>query len=105
MSAFLNSGIIHGIDYVLETINFNTLCEEADLIITCEGRIDHQTFYGKVIHGIVSKSSPYSVAVIAIEGSIEMANIPRNSEVPIIVSILNYPMSLKEAMRPDITEE
>lgn len=105
MSVFLNAGIIHGIDYVLETIDFNSLCEDADLIITGEGRIDHQTFYGKVIQGIFSKASLYNVPVIAIGGSVDTENIPENSEVPVIVSILNGPMSLDEAMRSDITEE
>lgn len=50
--AFFNADMNRGIDAVLETINFNSLIRDADLIITGEGRLDSQSVYGKALSGV-----------------------------------------------------
>lgn len=98
MLAFLNSDIESGIDYVLDNSDFNKYCETADYVITGEGRIDNQTFYGKVIQGIVNRAELYNVPVIAIGGSVEIETLQKVHPLPIIFSIINTPLSLVEAM-------
>ena len=43
----------------------------ADLVITGEGRIDHQTQYGKTPMGVVREAKKYNLPVIAIAGTLE----------------------------------
>ena len=50
--AFFNADMNRGIDAVLDTINFNSLIRDADLIITGEGRLDNQSVYGKALWGV-----------------------------------------------------
>jgi len=71
LRAFLGAGMQSGIDLLLETVHFSAFCQEADLIITGEGRIDHQTHQGKVIAGILDCARPFDIPIIAIAGQIE----------------------------------
>ncbi len=58
-----------GIEAVLELIHFDSLLCDAALVITGEGRIDHQSVaYGKVISGVAKQASAKGVPVIAIAG-------------------------------------
>ncbi|MBR1747426.1 MAG: glycerate kinase [Clostridia bacterium] len=45
-----------GIDAVLDEVHFASAIEGADLIITGEGALDHQSFCGKVVDGVLSRS-------------------------------------------------
>lgn len=67
---FLNATLKSGIEAVLDMVNFDDCLEGADLVITGEGRIDSQSVHGKVISGIVNRTKPKNVPVVAIVGSI-----------------------------------
>jgi glycerate kinase len=56
MKAFFNATIRSGIDAIFEMLNFDNLLEDADYIITGEGKFDSQTFEGKVVKGVVDKA-------------------------------------------------
>ncbi len=45
---FMNAKMRSGADILLETVNFGSLIEDADLIITGEGCADSQTLMGKI---------------------------------------------------------
>lgn len=62
--------IMPGIDVVLETVGFNEIIKDADIIITGEGRIDGQSVHGKVPVGIARAAEPHCIPVIAIGGSL-----------------------------------
>ena len=70
--AFLNARLNKGIDMVLEAIGFEEKIQNADLIITGEGKIDSQTGKGKVISGITSIARKHNIPVIAIAGIVDM---------------------------------
>lgn len=53
MMQYFNSELVSGIDYLLESINFSNLVKKYDLVISGEGKIDDQSFNGKVISGIL----------------------------------------------------
>ncbi|MBQ8810805.1 MAG: glycerate kinase [Bacteroidales bacterium] len=69
---FLNSRIISGIDMILDTVGFDDMIRNADLVITGEGRIDSQTAKGKVVSGVLARCSHINIPVIAIAGIIDM---------------------------------
>jgi glycerate kinase len=66
--AFLNARLSKGIDMVLDAIGFDQAIQDADLIITGEGKIDSQTSKGKVISGITERARKHGIPVIAIAG-------------------------------------
>lgn len=71
LRAFLNATLKRGIDMVLDTIDFDTIIQGADLIITGEGKIDHQTAKGKTAKGILARAKQQNIPVVAIGGSVE----------------------------------
>ncbi|MGG0775290.1 glycerate kinase [Bacillus rugosus] len=68
--AFLHADLKRGIDIVLEAVDFEDEVQDADLVITGEGRIDSQTIYGKTPIGVAKAAKSYDVPVIGIAGSI-----------------------------------
>ncbi|MBO7249832.1 MAG: glycerate kinase, partial [Clostridia bacterium] len=52
MVAFFGAELKPGIDTVLDTVGFEKIAADADMIITGEGRIDSQSLRGKVVIGI-----------------------------------------------------
>nr|WGD82583.1 glycerate kinase [Bacillus subtilis] len=59
-----------GIDIVLEAVDFENIVQDADLVITGEGRIDSQTVHGKTPIGVAKAAKSYDVPVIGIAGSV-----------------------------------
>lgn len=49
----IRSNIMSGSTAVLKIIDFSTICNEYDIIITGEGKFDSQTMNGKVVKGIM----------------------------------------------------
>ena len=70
--ALLNARLTKGIDLILDMAGFEDTAGDADLIITGEGRIDHQTCKGKTISGIVSRARKLGIPVIAIAGIVDL---------------------------------
>ncbi len=68
--AYANARILPGIQVVLETVRFDEIIKNADLIITGEGRIDSQTAMGKVPVGVARASKGRGIPVVAIGGSL-----------------------------------
>jgi len=69
-AVFLGAELKQGIDVVLDTVNFNELLRQADLVFTGEGKIDGQSLRGKVVHGVAVRAKRYGVPVIAVVGDI-----------------------------------
>lgn len=68
--AFLGGELKQGIDTVLDTVGFEQIISDADLILTGEGKIDSQSIRGKVVIGIARRAKPAGVPVVAIVGDI-----------------------------------
>ncbi len=71
MIAFLNAGIVQGIDLIMQMIEFTHRISNADLIITGEGKLDKQSLYGKVVSGICLTAQKMKIPVIVIAGKYE----------------------------------
>ncbi len=70
MAAFFSSMLQMGIETVLETVNFDSLLKDADLVLTGEGKIDGQSLRGGkvVIGGVSRRAKKAKVPVLAIVG-------------------------------------
>ena len=68
--AFLGAELRSGVDIVLDTVGLDREIEDADLVITGEGCMDHQTVYNKAPIGVAERASSRGVPVIAISGSL-----------------------------------
>ncbi|MDF2844872.1 MAG: glycerate kinase [Herbinix sp.] len=68
--AFLGGTLNSGIETVLDLVNYDELIDNADCIITGEGRIDQQSMEGKVVIGLARRATIKGVPVIAVVGSI-----------------------------------
>lgn len=68
--AFTGSELKPGIKIILDTVNFDSIISDADLIITGEGKIDGQSLRGKVPIGVAERAKSRNIPVIALVGDI-----------------------------------
>jgi glycerate kinase len=63
----LNATLVRGIDQVLQRTGFQDVIQDADWVITGEGRLDMQSLGGKVVSGVTKacQGKPTKVAVFA----------------------------------------
>ncbi len=75
LKVFFNAGFIGGIDFILGLSRVTGLMGKNafDLIITGEGKLDDQTFQGKLINGVVALGNRYKIPVIAVCGKLEVS--------------------------------
>lgn len=71
LMAFLNADSVKGIDFILDSYNFDNYLKNCSQIITGEGKIDNQSLMGKVISGVLKRALNYNIPVIAIAGQVE----------------------------------
>ena len=76
--AFLDAAIVSGIDTILAIINFKGIIKDADYVITGEGRLDYQSFDGKLISGVLKITKEMRVPTICVCGSSRIEN-PKDS--------------------------
>lgn len=97
--AFLNANLAKGIDIVLKETQFTQRVKDADLVITGEGKMDHQTIYGKTPIGVSHAAQRFNVPVIAIAGSLgEEYQAVYEHGISSVFSILQQPCSLSDAL-------
>lgn len=69
MSVFCGAKLERGVDMVLDAVGFDARVAEADLIITGEGQLDHQSLSGKACMGVASRAAASGVPTIALVGN------------------------------------
>lgn len=97
--AFFPASTRRGIDVVLEHVRLEEHLAGAELVITGEGRIDHQTASGKAPMGVAQLAKKHGVPVIALAGSVGSGiDVLYAEGIHSVHSILSTPMTLPEAM-------
>lgn len=99
LCVFLHANLKSGIETVLDLIDFDTLLEGTDLVITGEGRIDWQSAFGKVPSGIGMRCKNHGVTAVAIVGGMGTgAEKIYEFGVESIIPTINGAMDIKEAL-------
>ena len=97
---YLNAECKPGIQLLLETIQFDEIVKNADLIITGEGSADRQTLMGKLPMGILQQSGHVPVCLIA--GKICDREQLLQAGFALVECINPTGISLEEAMRKEV---
>lgn len=71
--AFANAKIKSGIDAILDLIDFDEKIKDADVVLSGEGKLDKQTYDGKVIDGIAKRCEKYHKSLIIVVGISEVS--------------------------------
>ena len=100
--AFLDAKLQRGVEMVLDSIDFNAIIQDADLIITGEGKIDFQTAKGKTAAGVLARAKAQDIPVIAIGGCVEMCESVQQMGFAGIYPITEEKLPLEIAMQPDV---
>ncbi|KAK2956640.1 putative Glycerate kinase [Blattamonas nauphoetae] len=69
--AFLGAELKMGIEAVLDTVHFSTIAQDAQLVLTGEGKLDTQSLRGKVVVGVGQRAQKLGVPVVAVVGDAE----------------------------------
>lgn len=94
---FLDATLEPGFDLVAEKLGIAEAIAEADLVLTGEGRLDHQSLQGKGPHGVARLAKQSGKGLAAFCGSLESRGL--ETEFGPITEIADPSMSLAENMR------
>lgn len=100
---YMNAEFKPGIQLLLETIRFDEIVKNADLVITGEGSADRQTLMGKLPMGILQHSRGVPVCLIA--GHISDYEELKRAGFSQVKCINPEWMSQKEAMHKDVAKQ
>lgn len=99
LHCYAGAKLCRGIDTVLNLVEFDKVIADADLVITGEGRIDYQSAFGKVVHGVAGYAKAANIPVVVIAGSIgDGAQAVFPLGVKAIIPLPNEPMSLESCI-------
>lgn len=88
-----------GIDTILELIDFQSLLEGVDLVVTGEGKIDSQSIYGKVPIGIARYCKKRGIRVVALVGVMgEGVQELYSCGIDSIMTAVNRDMTIEDAL-------
>ncbi|WP_156289796.1 glycerate kinase [Oceanobacillus salinisoli] len=98
--AFLTLGakLVSGAQLVGEAMEMESTIQQADFVITGEGKSDEQTLYGKAPGYVASLAEKYDVPVVLISGSIDGDIDQLMKKFSGCFSIVTKPITLKECM-------
>nr|WP_288824576.1 glycerate kinase [uncultured Clostridium sp.] len=103
LNVFLNASMKSGIETVLDLIQFNTLLEGVDLVVTGEGRMDWQSAFGKVPSGIGMRCKERGIPAVAIVGGMgDGAGKIYEYGIESITTTIQGAMSIEEAMERSV---
>ncbi len=99
LRTFLGADLVPGVDLVLWFTGMEDVVNDADFLVTGEGRIDAQTAMGKAPSGIARLGEKYGIPVIAFSGSVtDDAQYCNGHGITAFFPVLRTPCTLEEAM-------
>ncbi len=99
LMAFCQAKLKRGVELVIQAVRLDERVQKANLVITGEGKIDFQTGFGKVPHGVAQVAKRYKKPVIAVVGQLgEGSEKCREWGIDACFAITDKPMSEQEAM-------
>lgn len=96
----LNAELRPGIDIVIKALQLDSLIENADLVITGEGRIDSQSIHGKTPIGVARSAKRFNKPVIALAGGLTPDHpVVHDHGLDAVFSVLTQVATLPEALQ------
>lgn len=100
--SYLNAKLVPGVALILNAIHLEDDVKDADIVITGEGRLDHQTAMGKAPIGVAKLAKKYNTKVIAFAGSVTSdAAACNDAGIDAYFPIVRGITTLEEAMKPE----
>ncbi|CAG4991917.1 Glycerate 2-kinase [Dyadobacter sp. CECT 9275] len=95
---FLRGVLREGVGIVMEQCDMATLIQQADLVITGEGKVDEQTLQGKVVKGLAALCQQHEVPLAVLCGTLLISpEQARDAGITYALSVINRPMDLDTA--------
>lgn len=99
---YLDGELTPGIQLILDAVHIEDEMKDADVVVTGEGRLDHQTAMGKAPVGVAKLGRKYGVKTIAFAGSVTKEAVACNEAgIDAFFPIVRGISTLEEAMDPD----
>lgn len=99
--SYLNAQLEPGIDLILKAINLEEEVKDSDIVVTGEGRMDHQTAMGKAPIGVAKLAKKYGNRVLAFAGGVTKdAVVCNQAGIDAFFPIVRGITTLEEAMKP-----
>ena len=102
---YMNANCRSGIDLLLDTIHFDDLLQDANLVITGEGSADRQTLMGKLPFGILQRAQHHHVPVMLIAGRIADEQLLLDAGFSRVACINSPDLPLEIALQPATAKE
>ena len=100
--AYLNATLASGVDLVIRETNLEAHIQDADFVITGEGRLDGQSYMGKAPIGVAKLAKKYNKPVLAFSGCVTDDAVNCNAHgIDAFFPIVRTPCTLQEAMDCD----
>ena len=104
--SFLNTDLVPGIDLILRTVHLEQAIADSDIVVTGEGRLDHQTAMGKAPVGVARLAKKYGARTIAFAGSVTPGATACNAAgIDAFFPIVRGITTLEDAMKPENAKE
>ena len=100
---FLQANFKRGIDYISEVTGLEEKIKNSDMVITGEGKVDAQTFSGKVVARVLALANQYNKPVFIICGQCTVSSEELSEyDVGRIITLVNHPSELDLALTQPI---
>jgi glycerate 2-kinase len=100
LMAYLNASLTKGTQLIIDASHIKNYIDDADFIITGEGKLDQQSFGGKTISAITSMAKEKNIPVAALCGKLELSEAEwRKLGLSLAVEINDASMNEEESMR------
>ncbi len=97
LMAFFNAEVKSGIEMVLDAAHFDEALKGCDLVISGEGKLDSQSFSGKVVEGIIKRTKAAGVPLALIVGSATEEGMKKAKENGIDSIYITTPLEASES--------
>ena len=99
LMAFAGAQLQSGIDMVCEVLDFDSLLEGADLVITGEGRADHSTIFNKAPVGVARHAQAHGVPTVLLAGGLGPGYEELSGHgISAVLSISDRPMTFDQSL-------
>ena len=99
-TSYLNGRLQSGIELVMQATDLESFVQNADIVVTGEGRLDGQSCMGKAPVGIARMAKKFGKRVIALSGCVSMdARFCNMHGIDAFFPIVRGACSLEEAMK------